>query len=78
MDRFTGTIQRRFNIGTPKASEPELIRKIGEPVRVTDEEMVDLNSGRIWRNPSTGEEVQITNFTTDRPVVSHPFWKHDT
>jgi len=32
MNRFTGTIQRRFNIGTPKASKPELLRKIGQPI----------------------------------------------
>lgn len=63
IERVSGTIKRNLNIkANPK--NPELLRKIKNNIDITD------NKIQI-SNPSPRRSEIITNFTTDRPVVSH-------
>ena len=65
LQRAWGTISRNF--GLPSTSRhPELLRKLGGLPRVTDEGLLDFNSARTGLL-GTGH----SNWTLDRPVVSH-------
>lgn len=64
LQRFTGTIGRRLNLNT-KARNPELLRKISEPAPINSNGTIQVS------NPTPRADFARTNFTTDRPVVSH-------
>lgn len=62
-ERVYGTISRRLNL-PDKPRKPELLRKLDIPIEI-DENNNLIITGKD-KNPHS-----ITNFTTDRPVVSH-------
>ena len=62
------TYARRYNL-PDKARVPYMIR------RVKSDELPSINNGRIKMN---GDRFKHTNFTYDRPVVSHRKGKWDT
>ena len=64
LQRFTGTVGRRLNLNT-KARNPELLRKISEPAPINSNGTIQVS------NPTPRADFARTNFTTDRPVVSH-------
>lgn len=65
LQRVWGTINRNFGLpSTPK--HPELLRKLDGFPRVTDKGLLDFNSSRTGLL-GTGH----SNWTLDRPVVSH-------
>ena len=64
LQRFTGTVGRRLNLNT-KARNPELLRKISEPAPINSNGTIQIS------NPTPRANFARTNFTTDRPVVSH-------
>ena len=64
LQRFTGTAGRRLNLNT-KARNPELLRKISEPAPINSNGTIQVS------NPTPRANFARTNFTTDRPVVSH-------
>lgn len=64
LQRFTGTVGRRLNLNT-KARNPELLRKISEPAPINSNGTIQVS------NPTPRANFARTNFTTDRPVVSH-------
>lgn len=63
IERVTGTIKRNLNIKT-KPKNPELLRKLKNDINIE-------NNKIQVSNPSPRRSETITNFTTDRPVVSH-------
>lgn len=71
LQRFTGTVGRRLNLNT-KARNPELLRKISEPTPINSNGTIQVS------NPTPRASFARTNFTTDRPVVSHSAgnWDH--
>ena len=71
LQRFTGTVGRRLNLNT-KARNPELLRKISEPAPINSNGTIQVS------NPTPRANFARTNFTTDRPVVSHSAgnWDH--
>lgn len=64
LQRFTGTVGRRLNLNT-KARNPELLRKISKPTPINSNGTIQVS------NPNPRTDFARTNFTTDRPVVSH-------
>lgn len=68
--RVYGTIARRLNL-PDKARSPELIRKL-------DKDLTRLPNGNYRVSAPARRDFQRTNFTIDRPVVSHEAgnWDH--
>lgn len=71
LQRFTGTVGRRLNLNTI-ARNPELLRKISKPTPINSNGTIQVS------NPTPRANFARTNFTTDRPVVSHSAgnWDH--
>lgn len=67
--RFTGTIQRRFNFGKPTAVKPELLRKLNEPIKIDENRNVVVSGND--RFVQDGHSIPNTHVTTDRFVVGH-------
>lgn len=71
IERVYGTIARRLNL-PDKPRKPELLRKLDTPIEINKNNNLVI-TGKD-KNPHN-----ITNFTTDRPVVSHSMvnnWDH--
>lgn len=60
--RFVGAVAHKFG----KAYVPELLRKSSQPLALTEDGRVIISGSRTGKGHDG-----ITNFTTDRPVVSH-------
>lgn len=64
VQRVWHTVGRNKNWKT-SAKHPELMRKLEEPIKVNSNGTLQVT------NPNPRFSTPITNFTTDRPVVSH-------